>query len=178
MCCVCRGVIWCRRQGVIDNGAAFAIKRAVFAFKGNETEGGQVEWERLKKEREEESSKGEKKSKEDVKRDRCWIKAERNDDTAVFCKWYCSIFCVLFASDLWSEPVLVCGCKFKCETHFYASAFCLFVTLWINGFSSLSLIYFPSFHVNRLLWTSRDLIPLWSVSPCSHMGSVPSQQFF
>lgn len=38
MCCVCREVIWCRRPGVIDNDAAFAIRRAVFAFKGNETE--------------------------------------------------------------------------------------------------------------------------------------------
>lgn len=32
------GVIWCRRRRVIDNGAGFAIRRAVFAFKENETE--------------------------------------------------------------------------------------------------------------------------------------------
>lgn len=62
------GVIWCRKWGVIDNGAAFSIKRAVFAFKGNETETETGEYkssERDKKARVKKNRR--KKSKEDIK---------------------------------------------------------------------------------------------------------------
>lgn len=58
MCCVGREVIWCRRRGVIDNGAAFAIRRAVFAFQRNETETQGIAIDRDKKATNRESVKG------------------------------------------------------------------------------------------------------------------------